>query len=216
MKYINNNLKNINDFNNMPLSNPNRDKRSYKLHKSNSDLAYSLMNNRNKNSNKSVKEISLVNIGENNNNYINVKKSNFIQLRKFNEGKRFPFYLPNLNKESNFNIQRFKPKLKLNLDKARSPRNSYNIYNNNNNNFYSKNLKFFSPPNKRMKKSESGFFMKTPMNSSVYNLNQNLSINLKDIGDIDNSNNLYSTVLKKKFGNISNKVFHKRKKSGKK
>ena len=215
MKYTNNNLKNINDFNNMPLSNPNRDKRSYKLHKSNSDLAYSLMNNRNKNSNKSVKEISLVNIGENNNNYINVKKSNFIQLRKFNEGKRFPFYLPNLNKESNFNIQRFKPKLKLNLDKARSPRNSYNIYNNNNNNFYSKNLKFFSPPNKRMKKSESGFFMKTPMNSSVYNLNQNLSINLKDIGDIDNSNNLYSTVLKKKFGNISNKVFHKRK-SGKK
>ena len=214
MNYINNNLKNINDFNNMPLSNPNRNKPSYKLHKNNSDFAYSLKTNRNKNTNKSVKEISIVNLGDNNNNYINVKKSNYIQLRKINEVKRFPFYLPNLNKESNFNIRRFKPKLKLNLDKTKSPRNTYNIYNNNN--FNSKNLKLFSPPNKRMKKSESGFFMKTPMNSSVYNLNQNLSINLKDIGDIDNNNNLYSTYLKKKYGNFSNKVFHKRKKSGKK
>ena len=199
MKNTNNNLKNINDFKNMPLSNPNTNKLSYKLNKSNSDFANSLMINRNKSSNKSLKEISEADLGKNNNKYINIKKKNFNQLKKYNKGKQFPFYLPNLNKESNFNIQRFKPKskLKLNISQMKkSPKNNYNS----NNNFNSRNLKYFSPLNKKMIKSGSGFFMKTPMNSSVYNLNQNLSMNLKDIGDIDNNSSLYGNYLKKKFG----------------
>ena len=80
----------------------------------------------------------------------------------------------------------------------------------------SRNKYFLSPENKRLKKSESGFFIKTPMNSSVYDLNQNLNINLKDTGEFLNNNNFYSTHIKNNFNSFSKRIFHKRKKSSKK
>ena len=208
----------MNDFdNNGSISNPNRDKLSYKLHKSNSGFTNSIVMN---NKNKSARDISLIDLGENFNNYINAKKNNnnYIQLRKFNEQNKFMFYLPNLNKESTFNINNFKKKLKLNVDHNKIvQRNNYNAFNFNNN-FNSTNKYYFSPMNKKMIKSNSGFFLKTPMNSSVYNLNKNFNTNLKDSGEFDNSNNnnLYGTYLKKKFSNFSRKVFGKRKKSSRK
>ena len=213
------NMKYMNAFdNNGSISNPNRDKLSYKLHKSNSGFTNSIVIN---NKNKSGRDISLIDLGENFNNYINAKKNNnnnYIQLRKFNEQNKFMFYLPNLNKESTFNINNFKKKLKLNVDHNKIvQRNNYNAFNFNNN-FNSTNKYYFSPMNKKMIKSNSGFFLKTPMNSSVYNLNKNFNTNLKDSGEFDNSNNnnLYGTYLKKKFSNFSRKVFGKRKKSGRK
>ena len=92
-------------------------------------------------------------------------------------------------------------------------KNNYN-YNFNNNIPKTRNKYFLSPANKKLKKSESGFFIKTPMNSSVYDLNQNLNINLKESGDLDN--NFYSTHIKKNFDSFSRRVFHKKKKSFKK
>ena len=142
---------------------------------------------------------------------MNIKRNNYIQLRKFNEGSKFPFYLPNLNKESNLNIQGFKKKLKFNLNLEQiliNQRNNYNF--NNNHNYRTRNKYFLSPANEKLKKSESGFFIKTPMNSSLYDLNKNL--NIKDSEDFDN-NNLYSTYIKKNINNFSKKIFHKRKKS---
>ena len=211
MKYMNNNSnnRNINDLNNGSLSNPRRDKLSYKLYKSNSNFGNSMLMNKSKR-----KDISIIELAENNNNYMNMKKNNYIQLRKFNEGNKFQFYLPNLNKESNVNIPGFKRKLKLNLEQfMNNLKNNYN-YNFNNNIPKTRNKYFLSPANKKLKKSESGFFIKTPMNSSVYDLNQNLNINLKDSGDFDN--NFYSTHIKKNFDSFSRRVFHKRKKSFKK
>ena len=208
MKYINNN-RNLNDLNSGSLSNPNRDKLSYKLYKSNSNFGNSMLMNKNHR-----KDISIIELGESNNNYLNAKKNNYIQLRKFNEGNKFHFYLPNLNKDSNVNIPGFRKKLKLNLEQFISnQKNNYN-YNFNNNIPKTRNKYFLSPANKKLKKSESGFFIKTPMNSSVYDLNQNLNINLKDSGDLDN--NFYSTHIKKNFDSFSRRVFHKKKKSFKK
>ena len=214
MKYINNNNKhvNLNDLSNGPLSNPNRDKLSYKLYKSNSGFGSSMVVNKN-----NRRDISIIDFGENDNNYMDMKKNNYIQLRKSNEGNKFPFYLPNLNKESTLNIQGFKKKLKLNLEKAFiNQRNNLNLNFNNNNDYKTRNRYFLSPTNKRVKKSESGFFIKTPMNSSVYNLNQNLDINLKDSGEFNNNDNLYNTHRKNNFDNFSKRVFNKRKKSLKK
>ena len=214
MKYINNNNKhiNLNDLSNVPLSNPNRDKLSYKLYKSNSGFGSSMVVNKN-----NRRDISIIDFGENDNNYMDMKKNNYIQLRKSNEGNKFPFYLPNLNKESTLNIQGFKKKLKLNLEKAFiNQRNNLNLNFNNNNDYKTRNRYFLSPTNKRVKKSESGFFIKTPMNSSVYNLNQNLDINLKDSGEFNNNDNFYNTHRKNNFDNFSKRVFNKRKKSFKK
>ena len=214
MKYINNNNKhiNLNDLSNVPLSNPNRDKLSYKLYKSNSGFGSSMVVNKN-----NRRDISIIDFGENDNNYMDMKKNNYIQLRKSNEGNKFPFYLPNLNKESTLNIQGFKKKLKLNLEKAFiNQRNNLNLNFNNNNDYKTRNRYFLSPTNKRVRKSESGFFIKTPMNSSVYNLNQNLDINLKDSGEFNNNDNFYNTHRKNNFDNFSKRVFNKRKKSFKK
>ena len=214
MKYINNNNKhiNLNDLSNGPLSNPNRDKLSYKLYKSNSGFGSSMVVNKN-----NRRDISIIDFGENDNNYMDMKKNNYIQLRKSNEGNKFPFYLPNLNNLSTLYIQGFKKKLKLNLEKAFiNQRNNLNLNFNNNNDYKTRNRYFLSPTNKRVKKSESGFFIKTPMNSSVYNLNQNLDINLKDSGEFNNNDNFYNTHRKNNFDNFSKRVFNKRKKSFKK
>ena len=208
MKYLNNNDRNINNLSNGALSNLSRDKLTYKLYKSNSGFSSSMVVNKN-----TKKDISIVDLGENNNNYINVKRNNFIQLRKFNDSKKFQFYLPNLKKESILNMQGFKKKLNLNMEQIFiNQRNNFNFDNNK-----TKNRFFLSPMNKKIKKSESGFFMKTPLNSNVSDLNQNLSINLKDSGELERSNNeFYMTHMKKNFNSFSKRVFHKSKKSNKK
>ena len=148
---------------------------------------------------------------------MSLKKNNFIQLRKFNNANNF-YYLPNLNKEMNLNMQRNKKKFSLNnLDPMiMSPRNKFEFNNKDNNlNLKSRNKFFLSPTNKILRKSESSFFIKTPINSGIYDLNHNSNINLKDTGELNNNNindNFYSTFIKKNINNFSNRVFKKRKK----
>ena len=182
-KYISNNQYNLlNNSNNGSLSNPNRNKLSLKLHKSNSIFAEQISNKKNKD------KISMVEIGENNNNnYINLKMSNYIRLRKNKERRKFQFDFPNINNE-------FKTKIKLNLDQNKlSPRKIYNI----NNNINIRNRYFLSPSNKELKKSGSVLSLKTPMNSnSLYNLN---------LAENDNNVNLYSTFVRNKFKTFSKK-----------
>ena len=212
MKY-NINERSLNDLSSGPLSNPSRDKLTYKLFKSNSGIGNVMLINKNK-----KKEISVIDLGEsNNNNFLNLKKNNFIQLRKNNNANKFQFYLPNLNKEANLNIQRIKKKINLNLDSMiMSSKNKF-IFNNKNNEFKTRNKYFLSPTNKILRKSESGFFYKTPMNLSNYDLNNDLNINLKDTGEFSNNNfkndnNFYSTFIKKNINEFSKRVFKKRKK----
>ena len=213
MKY-NINERSLNDLSSGPLSNPSRDKLTYKLLKSNSGIGNVMLINKNK-----KKEISVIDLGENNNNnnFLNLKKNNFIQLRKNNNANKFQFYLPNLNKEANLNIQRTKKKINLNLDSMiMSSKNKF-IFNNKNNELRTRNKYFLSPTNKILRKSESGFFYKTPMNLSNYDLNNDLNINLKDTGEFSNNNfkndnNFYSTFIKKNINEFSKRVFKKRKK----
>ena len=213
MKY-NINERSLNDLSSGPLSNPSRDKLTYKLFKSNSGIGNVMLINKNK-----KKEISVIDLGENNNNnnFLNLKKNNFIQLRKNNNANKFQFYLPNLNKEANLNIQRIKKKINLNLDSMiMSSKNKF-IFNNKNNELRTRNKYFLSPTNKILRKSESGFFYKTPMNLSNYDLNNDLNINLKDTGEFSNNNfkndnNFYSTFIKKNINEFSKRVFKKRKK----
>ena len=213
MKY-NINERSLNDLSSGPLSNPSRDKLTYKLFKSNSGIGNVMLINKNK-----KKEISVIDLGENNNNnnFLNLKKNNFIQLRKNNNANKFQFYLPNLNKEANLNIQRTKKKINLNLDNMiMSSKNKF-LFNNKNNEFRTRNKYFLSPTNKILRKSESGFFYKTPMNLSNYDLNNDLNINLKDTGEFSNNNfkndnNFYSTFIKKNINEFSKRVFKKRKK----
>ena len=213
MKY-NINERSLNDLSSGPLSNPSRDKLTYKLFKSNSGIGNMMLINKNK-----KKEISVIDIGENNNNnnFLNLKKNNFIQLRKNNNANKFQFYLPNLNKEANLNIQRIKKKINLNLDNMiMSSKNKF-LFNNKNNELRTRNKYFLSPTNKILRKSESGFFYKTPMNLSNYDLNHDLNINLKDTGEFSNNNfkndnNFYSTFIKKNINEFSKRVFKKRKK----
>ena len=213
MKY-NINERSLNDLSSGPLSNPSRDKLTYKLFKSNSGIGNVMLINKNK-----KKEISVIDLGENNNNnnFLNLKKNNFIQLRKNNNANKFQFYLPNLNKEANLNIQRTKKKINLNLDNMiMSSKNKF-LFNNKNNEFKTRNKYFLSPTNKILRKSESGFFYKTPMNLSNYDLNNDLNINLKDTGEFSNNNfkndnNFYSTFIKKNINEFSKRVFKKRKK----
>ena len=182
-KYISNNQYNLlNNSNNGSLSNQNRNKLSLKLHKSNSIFAEQISNKKNKD------KISMVEFGENNNNnYINLKMSNYIRLRKNKERRKFHFDFPNINNE-------FKTKIKLNLDQNKlSPRKIYNI----NNNINIRNRYFLSPSNKELKKSGSVLSLKTPMNSnSLYNLN---------LAENDNNSNLYSTFVRNKFKTFSKK-----------
>ena len=182
-KYISNNQYNLlNNSNNGSLSNQNRNKLSLKLHKSNSIFAEQISNKKNKD------KISMVEFGENNNNnYINLKMSNYIRLRKNKERRKFHFDFPNINNE-------FKTKIKLNLDQNKlSPRKIYNI----NNNINIRNRYFLSPSNKELKKSGSVLSLKTPMNSnSLYNLN---------LAENDNNVNLYSTFARNKFKTFSKK-----------
>ena len=213
MKY-NINERSLNDLSSGPLSNPSRDKLTYKLFKSNSGIGNMMLINKNK-----KKEISVIDLGENNNNnnFLNLKKNNFIQLRKNNNANKFQFYLPNLNKEANLNIQRTKKKINLNLDNMiMSSKNKF-LFNNKNNELRTRNKYFLSPTNKILRKSESGFFYKTPMNLSNYDLNHDLNINLKDTGEFSNNNfkndnNFYSTFIKKNINEFSKRVFKKRKK----
>ena len=181
-KYTNDNFKTRNISNNGSLSNQNRNKLSLKLHKSNSIFAEQISNKKNK------YKISMVEFGENNNNnYINLKMSNYIRLRKNKERRKFHFDFPNINNE-------FKTKIKLNLDQNKlSPRKIYNI----NNNINIRNRYFLSPSNKELKKSGSVLSLKTPMNSnSLYNLN---------LAENDNNVNLYSTFARNKFKTFSKK-----------
>ena len=213
MKY-NINERSLNDLSSGPLSNPSRDKLTYKLFKSNSGIGNVMLINKNK-----KKEISVIDLGENNNNnnFLNLKKNNFIQLRKNNNANKFQFYLPNLNKEANLNIQRIKKKINLNLDSMNMSSKNKFIFNNKNNELRTRNKYFLSPTNKILRKSESGFFYKTPMNLSNYDLNNDLNINLKDTGEFSNNNfkndnNFYSTFIKKNINEFSKRVFKKRKK----
>ena len=215
IKYTNNNnYKNINlnDLSNGSMSNSRRDKLSFKLFKSQSGLGESLIIN---NKGPYGKNISFVDL--NSNNLKNLKKNNFIQLKKPLEGNKFQFYLPNLKKESvQLNLDTFKKKLKLNVESLKlTHKNSINFNNDNNNNFRTRNKFMLSPSNKKLKKSESTFFIKTPMNSSTYKLNHNSNINLNENEAYDNSN-LFNTNFKKDFKKLSNSVFRKRKKSSKK
>ena len=211
------NERNLNDFNNGSLSNPTRDKLTYKLYKNNSYVGNIKLIDKNKKKEASVIELGENNNNSNNNNYLSLKKNNFIQLRKFNNANNF-YYLPNLNKEMNLNMQRNKKKFSLNnLDPMiMSPRNKFEFNNKDNNlNLKSRNKFFLSPTNKILRKSESSFFIKTPINSGIYDLNHNSNINLKDTGELNNNNindNFYSTFIKKNINNFSNRVFKKRKK----
>ena len=187
--YTNYKYETRNNSNNGSLSNPNRNILSFKLHKSNSFFANSILNK---------KENSL---GKN--NYTNLKLSNYIRLRRLEEEKKIKFDFPYLNKNSNLNIQKFKEKMNLNL-------NQNNNYNLNSNNLNSRNKHFFSPTYAKMKKSQSDFFFKIPINNSN-NTKNNLDINLgMNIEKIENYN-LYNTFIQKKFRNYSKNRAPKRK-----
>ena len=187
--YTNYKYETRNNSNNGSLSNPNRNILSFKLHKSNSFFANSILNK---------KENS---VGKN--NYTNLKLSNYIRLRRIEEEKKIKFDFPFLNKNSNLNIQKFKEKMNLNL-------NQNNNYNLNSNNLNSRNKHFFSPTYAKMKKSQSDFFFKIPINNSN-NTKNNLDINLgMNIEKIENYN-LYNTFIQKKFRNYSKNSAPKRK-----
>ena len=149
-KYTNDNFKTRNISNNGSLSNPNRDKLALKLNKNNSFFAGSILNQKRKN------------------NFMNLKLSNYIRLRKMEEEK------------------------------------------NNNYKLNSRNKHFLSPTYTKLKKSQSDFFFKTPINNNSNNkndLNKNLRMNIEKIENY----NLYNTFIQNKFKNYSQKKEHKRK-----
>ena len=187
--YTNYKYETRNNSNNGSLSNPNRNILSFKLHKSNSFFANSIFNKKENSGGK--------------NNYTNLKLSNYIRLRRIEEEKKIKFDFPFLNKNSNLSVQKFKEKMNLNL-------NQNNNYNLNSNNLNSRNKHFFSPTYAKMKKSQSDFFFKIPINNSN-NTKNNLDINLgMNIEKIENYN-LYNTFIQKKFRNYSKNSAPKRK-----
>ena len=199
MNYINNNYINKNEklkYISGSLSNPNREKISFKL-KNNSGLSSSMIIKNNSNTKREISGIYNSNVN------LNKHHNNYIKLRQFNvEGQNeFPFYLPNLNKNSNIiNLYGFKKKPKLNLNQLK-----YKLNLNYKNDFNNKKNKFFlSPTNRRLKKSEStSILMKSTVNSSNKKINYNFS-NSKNYGNLNN--NLFSpTHLKRNFSNFSNK-----------
>ena len=180
-RYTNDNFKSRNISNNGSLSNSNRDKIALKLNKNNSFFANSILNKKRKN------------------NFMNLKLSNYIRLRKMEEEKKMKYDFPYLNKNSKLNIRKFKEKIQLNL-------------NNQNNNYKlnSRNKHFLSPTYTKLKKSQSDFFFKTPINNNSNNkndLNKNLRMNIEKIENY----NLYNTFIQNKFKNYSQKKEHKRK-----
>ena len=191
MNYINNNYNKYNNKNDKfksisgSLSNPNREKFTYKL-KSNTGLNSSSMIIKKNNTRK--REISGL---YNSNSHKN--HNNYIQLNKYNAERKneFPFYLPNLKKNTNIlNLYGFKKKPKINLNQLKFKLNLNNNYNHdfiNHNN----NKIFLSPTNKRLKKSESTSFIKSPLNSNKFNYG--------------NNSNLFTPKLKRNFSNFSNK-----------
>ena len=200
MNYINNNY-NYNSKNDKyksisgSLSNPNRGKFTYKL-KNNTGLSSSSSMIIKKN-NPRKREIS----GLYNSNF-HKNHNNYIQLNRFNaEGKNdFPFYLPNLNKNSNvLNLYGLKKKAKINLNQLKFKLNLNNNYNqdfiNSNNNKI-----FLSPTNIRLKKSESTSIIKNSLNSS----NRKYT-NFNNNKNNENYNNFFSPKLKRNFSNFSNK-----------
>ena len=190
MNYINNNCNKYINKNDKfkaisgSLSNPNREKITYKLKSSAGINSSSMMIKKN---NTRKREISGLY-----NNYSYKNHNNYIQLNKFNAERKneFPFYLPNLNKNSNIlNLYGFKKKAKINLNqlKFKLNLNNYNhdFINHNNNKI------FLSPTNKRLKKSESTSFLKSPLNSNKFNYG--------------NNSNLLSPKIKRNFSNSTNK-----------
>jgi hypothetical protein len=94
------------------------------------------------------------------------------------------------------NIYKLKDKIQLNSNQ------------NNNYNLNSRNKHFLSPTYSKLKKSQSDFFFKSPINNSIKNdLNQDLRMNIEKIENYD----LYNTFIQKKFKNNSKKRAHKRK-----
>ena len=167
MNFINNNFMDKidkNKFINGSLSNPNRDKITYKFKNSTGINSPILMKKNN-----TKREMS--NLYNSNNNFMYKKRSNFIQLRQNNQDvqNELPFYLPNLNKNSSFlNAFEMKKKPKLNLNQLKLKINNFNIRKDFVNK--SKNRFLLSPTNRRLKKSQSSSMIKTPMNSSTNNL----------------------------------------------
>ena len=188
-RYTSNKYPTRNNSNTGYLSNPNRDKLSLKLHKSNSFFGNSILNQ------KKYKIKEKENSGGNN-NYKNLKLSNYIRLKKIEEEKKIKSDFPYSNKNSNMNIYKLKDKIQLNSNQ------------NNNYNLNSRNKHFLSPTYSKLKKSQSDFFFKSPINNSIKNdLNQDLRMNIEKIENYD----LYNTFIQKKFKNNSKKRAHKRK-----
>ena len=199
MNFINNNFMDKNEKNkfiNGSLSNPNRDKISYKF-KNNAGISSPMLMKKNN----TKREISsLYNSNNNYSNFMYKKRNNFIQLRQNNQDIQndLPFYLPNLNKNSSFfNAFETKKKPKLNLNQLKLKINNFNIKKDFANK--SKNRFLLSPTNRRLKKSQSSSSMiKSPMNSSTNNLAHK--------NNIKNINNLFSAQLKKNYSNFGNDI----------
>ena len=201
-KQLNLNYANVNSNNNNEqykyingsLSNPNRDKYTYKL-KSNIGLGSSMIAKKNNNNNIKREMSSLYN------NHLHKNHNNYIQLRRFNnDGKdELPFYLPNLNKNmSKMNFNEIKKKQKINLNQLKYKLNLNNILKNDTIN--NKNKYILSPNNRRLRKSESLSLMKNTVNSSSGRLYYNVNKNKNNY-----NNNFFSHQLKRNFSYLSNK-----------
>ena len=209
MNFINNNFSSnkSNDKNDKlkyisgSLSNPNREKITYKLknNTNNTGLTSSMMTKKNPGMKREISGI----YNNNNNLHKNHNQNghnSYLQLKKFNgEGKNeFPFYLPNLNKNANIiNLYGFKRKNKLNLNQLKF---KLNLNSGLKNDFINtnKNKFFLSPTNRKLKKSEStNALLKGAVNLSTNRINNN---------NINNYNNNYlSPHLKRNFSNFTNK-----------
>ena len=185
MNCINSNFNNKNNSIRGSLSNPNREKISFKL-KSNSGLGSSMIIRKN---NKTKRDISTL-YG---NDSINKKKNNYIRLKQYNidEQNEFDFHLPNLKKSNVFNLYGFKKKPKINLNQLKIKLNlNYKINNDFINN--NKNKYLLSPKNRRLKRSESNTLMKSTINSS---------------NNKNNNNNLFSSnTLRRNNSNFSSNI----------
>ena len=193
MNFINHNFINKNNdklkYISGSLSNPNREKFTYKL-KNNTGLTSSMIVKKNQGAKREISGLYNNNLNKNNNN-------NYIQLKQYNgeHQNEFPFYLPNLNKNSSINnLFGFKKKNKINLNQLKF---KLNLNSNFKNDFINNKNKFFlSPTNRKLQKSESSTsIMKSGANSSINKIN-----------NINNyNNNFLSPHLKRNFSNFSNK-----------
>ena len=202
MNYINNNYKNNkNNSIRSSLSNPNREKISYKL-KSNSGLSSSMIIRKSSSTKRDISTLYNSNIN------LNKKQKNYIKLRQFNidDQNEFAFYLPNLNKNSNgLNLYGFNKKPKINLNQLKIKLNlNYKIKSD----FINNNkTKYLLSPKRRLKKSESNTIIKSTINSSTNKNDLFSPTNLKGSGS-NFSNNLRinrngNSAKRKHYKNIS-------------